>query len=157
MTTNIYVKSFGCSANFADGETMCGLLKEADFNIVDNVEDAFIVILNICTVKGDDNALKEIRQVRESNEYKKIIVSGCIPKHAVEDIKKIDANIALINTHNIRKIVSVVEELLNDNPITILTSNKKPKINLPKLRKNPFEDDLMALQRLGKRGVTNVY
>ncbi|MBW2994672.1 tRNA (N(6)-L-threonylcarbamoyladenosine(37)-C(2))-methylthiotransferase [Candidatus Woesearchaeota archaeon] len=137
MTTNIYVKSFGCSANFADGETMRGLLKEADFNIVDNIEDAFIVILNICTVKGDDNALKEIQQVRESNEYKKIIVAGCIPKHAVEDIKKIDANIALINTHNIRKIVSVVEELLNENPTTILASNKKPKINLPKLRKNP--------------------
>lgn len=137
MTTNIYVKSFGCSANFADGEIISGLLKEADFTIVDNIEDAFIVILNICTVKGDAGALKEIRTVRESSPYKKIIVSGCIPKQIIEKIKEIDSNISLVNTHNINKIVSVVEETLHDNPISVLASNKKPKINLPRVRKNP--------------------
>jgi len=137
MTTNIHVKSFGCSANFADGEIISGLLKEADFNIVDNIEDAFIVILNICTVKGDASALKEIKTVREASPYKKIIVSGCIPKQIIEKIKEIDPNISLINTHNINKIVSVVEETLHENPISVLASNKKPKINMPRVRKNP--------------------
>ena len=137
MTTNICIKSYGCSASFAEAEMMRGLLAKADFKIVDSVEDAFIVILNICTVKGDDSALKEIRTVRELDPYKKIIVSGCIPKHLVERIREIDPKASLINTHNIGKIVSAVEETIHDNPSSMLASNKKHKINLPRLRKNP--------------------
>jgi MiaB-like tRNA modifying enzyme len=137
MTTNTCIKTYGCSANFAEAEMMKGLLAEADFKIVDSVEDAFIVILNICTVKGDDSALKEIRQIKEQHPYKKIIISGCIPKHLVETIRELVPEASLVNTHNIRKVVSVVEETLHDNPISVLASNKKPKINLPRIRKNP--------------------
>lgn len=136
MTTNICIKTYGCSANFAEAEMMKGLLSEADFKIVDSVEAAFIVILNICTVKGDDSALKEIRKIKEEHPYKKIIISGCIPQHLIEQLRALVPEASLVNTHNIRKIVSVVEETLHDNPISILASNKKPKINLPRIRKN---------------------
>ncbi|MBW3014115.1 tRNA (N(6)-L-threonylcarbamoyladenosine(37)-C(2))-methylthiotransferase, partial [Candidatus Woesearchaeota archaeon] len=66
-----------------------------------------------------------------------IIISGCIPKHLVEPIRALVPEASLVNTHNIGKIVSVVEETIHENPISILTSNKKPKINLPRIRKNP--------------------
>ena len=137
MSTNICIKTYGCSANFAEAEMMSGLLVEADFKIVDNVEDAFIVIMNICTVKGDENALKEIKQVKEEHPYKKIIISGCIPKHLIESLRELVPEASLINTHNINKIVSVVEETIHENPISVLASNKKLKINLPRVRKNP--------------------
>jgi len=137
MSTNICINTHGCSANFAEAEMMKGLLSEADFKIVDTVEDAFIVILNICTVKGDENALKEIRKIKEEHPYKKIIISGCIPKHLIAPLRELVPEASLVNTHNIRKIVSVVEETLHDNPVSVLASNKKPKINLPRVRKNP--------------------
>ncbi len=137
MSTNICIKTYGCSANFAEAEMMKGLLSEADFKMVDTVEDAFIVIMNICTVKGDENALKEIRKVKEEHPYKKIIVSGCIPKHLIVPLRELVPEASLVNTHNIRKIVAVVEETLHENPISVLASSKKPKINLPRVRKNP--------------------
>ncbi|MBW2973567.1 tRNA (N(6)-L-threonylcarbamoyladenosine(37)-C(2))-methylthiotransferase [Candidatus Woesearchaeota archaeon] len=137
MSTNICIKTFGCSANFAEAEMMKGLLAEADFKIVGSVEDAFIVILNICTVKGDDNALKEIRKVHEEHPYKKIIVAGCIPKHLHPQIREILPDVSLVSTHNVNKVVSVVEETLHDNPVAILAKNKTLKINLPRIRKNP--------------------
>ena len=137
MSTNICIKTFGCSANFAEAEMMKGLLAEADFKIVDSIEDAFIVILNICTVKGDDNALKEIRKVHKEHPYKKIIVAGCIPKHLHPQIREIIPDVSFVSTHNVSKVVSVVEETLHDNPVAILAKNKTPKINLPRVRKNP--------------------
>lgn len=137
MATNICIKTYGCSANFAESEMMAGELKEADFNIVDKIEDAFVVILNICTVKGDDSALKEIKKTKEEHPYKKIIIAGCIPKHLIEQIKELAPEASLVNTHNISKIVSVVEETIHENPVSVLASNKKPKINLLRLRKNP--------------------
>ncbi|MBW3005038.1 hypothetical protein KY310_04365, partial [Candidatus Woesearchaeota archaeon] len=112
MTTNICIKTYGCSANFAEAEMMKGLLAEADFKIVDDVKEAFMVILNVCTVKGDDSALKEIRKIKEEHPYKKIIISGCIPKHLVEPIRALVPEASLVNTHNIGKIVSVVEETI---------------------------------------------
>jgi MiaB-like tRNA modifying enzyme len=137
MSTNICIKTYGCSANFAEAEMMKGLLKEADFNIIDDADEAFLVILNICTVKGDDTALTEIKKIREASPYKKIIIAGCIPKHLIEPIKEIAPDASLINTHNVNKIVSVVEETVHENPVSVLTSNKKPKINMPRVRKNP--------------------
>lgn len=137
MTTNICIKTYGCSANFAEAEMMKGLLKEADFTPVDSMEDAFVVILNICTVKGDDTALKEIRKIREEHPYKKIIVAGCIPKHLPPQIKEIAPDASLISTHNIHQIVSVMEETIHENPVAILAKSKEHKINLPRIRKNP--------------------
>lgn len=137
MTTNIHIKTYGCSANFAEAEMMKGLLKEADFTIVQSIEEAFLVILNICTVKGDDNALKEIRKVKEEYPHKKIIVAGCIPKHLHSKIREIVPDVSMVSTHNVHQAVSVVEETLHDNPVAILAKNKQHKINLPRIRKNP--------------------
>ena len=49
--TNIYIKTYGCSANFAESETMAGLLEESGSHIVDRSEDADVIIVNACTVK----------------------------------------------------------------------------------------------------------
>ena len=137
MPTNICVKSFGCSANFAEGEMMKGLLEKADFKMIDDPKKAFLIIMNICTVKGDDQALKEIRDVMAENPHKKIIIAGCIPSHLPKAIKEIVPDATLVNTHNIQDIVSAVEETIHDNPISLLARSKVAKINFPRVRKNP--------------------
>ena len=64
--TAIFIKTYGCTLNQSDSEVMAGLLKNAQFEIVDNLEDAFVVIINTCTVKGPAenkffNYLEEIK------------------------------------------------------------------------------------------------
>ena len=61
----IHFKTFGCTVNFNESEIMKGILKKTGFELVDKPEDADIIILNICTVKGESKALKEIRLTKE--------------------------------------------------------------------------------------------
>jgi len=37
----IFFKTFGCPTNFAESESMMGILKKSEFEIVDNPEEAF--------------------------------------------------------------------------------------------------------------------
>jgi len=48
----VYVKSFGCSANLADGEVIAGCLSEAGFELVEDSEDAEFLVYNTCAVKS---------------------------------------------------------------------------------------------------------
>ena len=65
--TNIYIQTHGCSANLSESEAMTGLLTKAGFHIVDNIENSDVNIINICTVKGNNVPLKEIRKFQFPN------------------------------------------------------------------------------------------
>ena len=66
--TTIYIETAGCSQNFADSEQMAGLLKQAQFEIVTELEPADIVIFNTCTVKGPTETafFKRLEEVNSS-------------------------------------------------------------------------------------------
>ncbi|MEE9525582.1 MAG: tRNA (N(6)-L-threonylcarbamoyladenosine(37)-C(2))-methylthiotransferase [Candidatus Woesearchaeota archaeon] len=135
MSTKIYIKTYGCALNKSDSETMAGLLKEAGFEVVNDVDDAFIVIINTCTVKGPSETkfYKYLKKLKKEYKYKKIIIAGCIPQTDPSKLKKH----GLIGTSQITNIVQLVEEVLNDNPIPMLEKKELPRLNLPKIRKNP--------------------
>ncbi len=134
--TKVYFQTHGCSTNFSETEVMQGLLKEAGFEIVGEGEDSDIIVINICTVKGEDTALREIRKLTEKFPDKKLIVAGCISREIIDSIREITEDAPLIGTHNIKSIVEVVEELINDNVVEVLAKENEVKINLPKVRKN---------------------
>jgi MiaB-like tRNA modifying enzyme len=115
---------------------MEGLLKEANFQMAENIERCDIIVLNICTVKGENNAIKNIRKTVEEFPEKKLIISGCISKEIIPMIRELTEDASLVNTHNLDKIVDVVEEVLNGNVIEMLVREYKSKLNFPKLRKN---------------------
>ncbi len=138
--TKINIQTFGCSSNISDSEAMAGLLRDAEFEIVNNLEDSYIVIINSCTVKGNSNIIRNMRRIVKNHPYKKIVLAGCITPDLISDAKNIKESISVIDTHNIKNIVSAVEETLNDNYIDILGKQdiEEKKINLPKIRKNPL-------------------
>ncbi|RME54974.1 tRNA (N(6)-L-threonylcarbamoyladenosine(37)-C(2))-methylthiotransferase [Candidatus Woesearchaeota archaeon] len=127
----IKIITFGCSNNLAEAEVMAGLLKSAGHEIVENGEDLRVV--NVCSVKGP-SLNKGLKEVRSSPVP--VIVTGCIPKEEVDNIKSIRHDISLLSTHNIEKIVDVAEYLFDG--ITTINVEKKNmnKVCLPKLRKN---------------------
>jgi len=135
--TKIYFQTHGCSTNLSESEVMVGFLEKAKFEIVDESSLADILVINICTVKGEETALRHVRKLNEEFPDKKLIVAGCITKVILKEARKIKEDISFISTHNIKSIVSVVEEVLNDNSIEATGSDEYKKINLPKVRKNP--------------------
>lgn len=134
----IFFKTFGCPTNFADSESMMGILNKAEFEIIANPEEAFVIVLNICTVKGNITPLREIRKIAEQYPHKKIIIAGCITNDIIPEIHEIAPEASLIGTHNIKEIIEVVEETINENPVQNLIQPENPetKTNLPKIRKN---------------------
>ncbi len=133
--TRIYIETAGCSHNFADSEQMAGLLKEAKFQIIKEIEDADVVIFNTCLVKTPtENAFyKRLEEVKEKYPYKIIIIAGCIPQTNRKKLKEY----SLVGTKQIHNIVEVVEEALNDNIVHALETGDMPPLNLPRVRKNP--------------------
>jgi len=115
---------------------MMGLLTKSGFKIVDEMEYSDVNILNICTVKGTIVPLREIRKFTEQFPKKNLIVTGCITKDIIPQIRSINQNASLINTHNIHRIVEAVEESLQGNVLEALTQERIIKAELPKIRTN---------------------
>ena len=74
----VYVKSFGCSANLADGEVITGCLSEAGFELVEDPKDAEFLVYNTCAVKSPtENRIVDL--LRKVPKDKRLIVTGCLP------------------------------------------------------------------------------
>ncbi|MBI4440575.1 tRNA (N(6)-L-threonylcarbamoyladenosine(37)-C(2))-methylthiotransferase [Candidatus Woesearchaeota archaeon] len=134
--TTVSILTQGCSANAAESEMMAGLLKKAGFTL-DKRELADIVLVNVCTVKGETTALKAIRKIKERDPTKKVVIAGCVTQRLLTKIREIDEGAGIINTHNVHNVVSIVEETVHDTPLTALSREPEVKIGLPRVQKNP--------------------
>ena len=128
----IYLEVYGCSVNLSEAEIMKGLLAKKH-ELVNSPENAEIVIVSICSVKGDMKALRRLRELKTKFKKTFFIVAGCIPENLVEELKKYGS---LISTHNISKILDVVEATLEGKSVEVIGKNATVKINLPKIRHN---------------------
>jgi MiaB-like tRNA modifying enzyme len=134
--TNVYIQTYGCSANSVDSEAIAGLLTKSGFIIVDDIEHSNVNIINICTVRGINTPLREIRNFTEQFPHKKLVIAGCISRDIIPQIRKINSEASLINTHNIHRIVEAVEESLQGNVLEALTQERINKAEIPKVRAN---------------------
>ena len=121
----------GCSSNLRESEIMMGLLDSSGYDITKNENEPDANVVNICTVKGDTTALREIRRLKREFPDKKLIVAGCITESIVPKIKQIDDSISFVNTHNFGRISTVVENSLNGTVLELLDKRYEQKVNLP--------------------------
>ena len=83
---------FGCSKNLVDTEMCIGIFKKEKFEIVNNPEDAEIIVVNTC---GFIESAKEeaINCILEMAEYKNqnckyLVAMGCLVQRYKEDLEK---------------------------------------------------------------------
>jgi len=134
----IFIKSFGCSTNLADGEVLAGCLAEAGHKLLDFVADADVIIYNTCAVKGPtENRIIEVLKRVPAN--KKLIVAGCLPLINFERLCREVRFDGAAGPAAGDRIVEVVKHVLNGEKVIALkgAANAKPSLNLPMLRLNP--------------------
>ena len=74
----VYVESYGCTRNRADGEIMEAILLRAGYELTETPESADYVVVNTCAVK-DPTEHKMARRIRELiDSGKKVIATGCL-------------------------------------------------------------------------------
>jgi len=136
----VYMESYGCSANQADGEIMLGLLKKDGFNVVNSPKKSDVNIINTCIVKSPTENKMRYRIKQLSKSKKPLIVGGCMPKTERDIIEKISPNASLIGPDSIEMISNVIKKTLSGKKVIHTRDLKKPKICLPRVRKNSVID-----------------
>ncbi|MGB9779169.1 MAG: radical SAM protein, partial [Candidatus Bathyarchaeales archaeon] len=134
----VFVKSFGCSTNLADGEVLAGCLAEAGYQIVNSVSAADMIIYNTCAVKGPtENRMIEI--LKKTPPNKKLIVAGCLPLINFERLCREVRFDGVVGPASGDSIVGVVRRVLDGEKVVALKGavNAKPSLNLPRILLNP--------------------
>ncbi len=76
----IYVKTFGCRVNQAEGESLKASLLAGGSSESEGFEDADVCVVNTCTVtaEADREALALLRRVVRRNPAARLVVTGCL-------------------------------------------------------------------------------
>ena len=131
----VYVKSFGCSANLADGEFIAGCLSRAGFEVVDEPQDAEILLYNTCAVKSPtENRVIDI--LRKAPKDKRLIVTGCLPLINFERLENEVEFDGVAGPAPGAKIVEILRRVAAGEKVVYLLGVSKPSLCLPKIPVN---------------------
>jgi len=131
----VYVKSFGCSANLADGEVIAGCLSKAGFEVVDDPQDAEILLYNTCAVKSPtENRVIDI--LRKAPRDKRLIVTGCLPLINFERLENEVEFDGVTGPAPGAKIVEILRRVAAGEKVVSLLGVSKPSLCLPKIPVN---------------------
>ena len=132
----VFIESYGCTFNQADGQIIAGNLLENDIDLVDSIDEADVVIVNTCYVKlpTEDKMTFRIQKLQREYPDKKIIVGGCMVEIDPEKLDKIGPDISWIGPHQLNKSADVVNATYCGDIIRETGFSKDSKVNVPKLR-----------------------
>lgn len=118
----IYLETYGCTMNKADSEIIKALLQN---EITDNFDNADLVIINSCGVKGptEHKIRKRIKEIQALN--KPLIVAGCLPTIS-------DVNTNVVGT-NVYDIVEAVKKVRHGQEVHIIKEEKENKLCYPRI------------------------
>lgn len=110
--------SLGCDKNRVDLEHMLGKIRDYGFTVIDDINEAEIIIVNTCSFiapavkEAIDNILIAINQKKLKCE--KVIVTGCLTERYYDDIKKEFPEVdAFVKIKDNDTILSVIFDVYN--------------------------------------------
>ena len=133
--------SLGCSKNTVDSENMLGILvKEKQLELVEDLEEADVVIVNTCAFINDAKeesiqTILEMADYKKDGNLKKLVVCGCLSERYKDElIKEIPEIDAVVGTGDVDKIGEVVDSIQNGNKeikvgsLDFLPTSKTPRM-----------------------------
>ena len=116
----VYLEVYGCTANKSDASLVKGILKENDYEIVEEIEDADSIVILTCTVidTTEQRMLSRLKVFKKTG--KKIVVAGCMASVQSDIVKSIIPDALLLPPQYSHHIV----ELLNGEKPVFMEKNK---------------------------------
>ena len=114
IMNKIAFMTLGCKVNQADTASMQELFRQAGYTVCDFTEEADVYVVNTCVVTntGQQKSRQMIRRAIRKENDALIVVTGCYPQTAAEEVKAIDGVDLIIGTQDRAKIVTLVEAAL---------------------------------------------
>lgn len=106
--------TLGCKVNQADTASMENLFLRSGHQLVSFDGEADVYIINTCVVTntGQRKSRQTIHRAIRKNPNALIVVTGCYPQTAAEEVKSIDGVDMIIGNQDRAQIVQLVEERL---------------------------------------------
>ena len=115
-----YVKTYGCQQNVADSEKIKGILHEIGYELINDVQNADLIIYNTCAIRenaedrvfGNTGALKNLKK-QKSN--KTIALCGCMTQqeHIAQKIRESYPYVDLImGTHSLHLLPELLYKVI---------------------------------------------
>ena len=140
MKQTIFIKTYGCSHNIADSETMAHILSMGDYHVMginpllcEDINDADLIIYNTCTVKNptEDKFFSTL-----AKQNKKVVICGCIPQ---ADMKNPSLQpFSLLGIDRTSDVMEIVDQTLKGEIVHMLErkSDGGARDFLPMIHKN---------------------
>lgn len=149
--SNLYkyhLMTYGCQMNSRDSQAIAGMLGEMGYGPVDNPEEAKIIILNTCCVRGNaENRLYghlgNLKPLKDADSRRIIGVCGCMTQEPSErerlekDYPYVDLVFGTHNVHRLPQLLQMVNE--GQRAIEIWEESREGiQEDLPARREDPY-------------------
>ncbi len=138
----ISLASLGCSKNLVDAEQMLGIINEKGWEIMENEEDADVMVVNTCAfiesaIRESLDCIFELISQKKKDSHKKLIVTGCMAQRYKEDIlSEIPEVDAVVGTNDFHKIAEVIENLCEEK-VVLCDGEERNIEGLPRMVTTP--------------------
>lgn len=114
----VAIVTLGCEKNLVDSDMMAHLIDERGYELVDDPEQATVVIVNTC---GFIDAAKEesvskildMAELKESGNLKSLVVAGCLTQRYKEELlNEIPEVDGIVGTGDFMSITEIIQESL---------------------------------------------
>ena len=115
--------TLGCAKNEVDSEVMAKVLTEQDYEIIDDYQQAEVLIVNTCGFINDAKeesieSILTLASYKESGNCKKLIVTGCLAQRYKDDLSQDIPEIdAFLGTGEMDQIARVINEAKKDEQL----------------------------------------
>lgn len=132
-TRKVYLETLGCQMNFNDSEVMLGLLQKEGFEPVLDKQEADLLIVNTCQIRGsaEDKAFSHLGRwgkLKAKNPHIKIAMAGCVSQQSKEAIFKRAPYVDIVfGTQNIHELPILVRKAFDGERNLLAVDRQKPR------------------------------
>ena len=127
----VFIETYGCTFNQSDSDAIAGILALEGFTLVKCEEDADVILLNTCTVKGATEQKILYKLKRLVGARKRIVVAGCLPEANSNLVKKYAPAAPLLGTNALSHAPEAVQAAFEGRHVEFL-GGKGERLSLPR-------------------------
>lgn len=91
MSKKLFIETYGCQMNFADSEVVAAVMKMADYELCDSIDEADAVFINTCSIREHAEVkamsrLEFFRQLKRKKKSLKVGVIGCMAERMQKEL-----------------------------------------------------------------------
>lgn len=129
----VYIETLGCQMNFNDSEIMLGLLKGEGFAVTQNRDEADLLIINTCQIRGsaEEKAYSHMaywKKFKKKNPGVKIAMAGCVAQQAKDGVfERIPHADIVFGTQNIHDLPGLVRRAFEGEKRIVAADRQKER------------------------------